>query len=207
VGAVAAADAARRTVERDLHDGAQQQLVALQIKVAMTQELVGRDTEVAARLADVGSGLEGVLLELKDLARGVRPPLLLDFGLAVALDSAARRCAPPAKLIAEGIARYQDEVETAVYFCCLESLQNVGKHAGAGVQAEVRLFEDAGALCFEITDDGAGFRPESTRSPGSGLSNMKERVAALRGTLIVDSAVGRGTRVRGRIPPAFARTT
>ena len=103
-------------------------------------------------------------------------------------------------MIADGIARYPNDVETAVYFCCLESLQNVVKHAGADAHAQVRVAELADELCFEIVDDGVGFAVESRAGAGTGVSNMAERVAALRGTLTIDSANGRGTHVRGRIP-------
>jgi signal transduction histidine kinase len=195
-----AGDAARRKVERDLHDGAQQQLLALQIKVALTHELAERDSEIAARLTDVGERLEEVMRELRDLARGVRPPLLRDFGLPAALASAAQRSRPPAALVADGIARYPDDVENAVYFCCLESLQNVGKHAGADARAEVRVSEQADELWFEIVDDGVGCELEPTRGAGAGLANMNERVAALRGSLTIESGIGRGMQIRGRIP-------
>jgi signal transduction histidine kinase len=195
-----AAGAARRKVERDLHDGAQQQLLALQIKVALTHELAEQDSEIAARLADVGDRLEDVVRELRDLARGVRPPLLRDFGLPAALASAAQRSRPPAALVADGIARYPDDVENAVYFCCLESLQNVGKHAGADARARVLVCEQADELWFEIVDDGVGCELEPTRGAGAGLANMNERVAALRGSLTIESGIGRGMQIRGRIP-------
>jgi signal transduction histidine kinase len=197
---VAAADAERRKVERDLHDGAQQRLVALRIKVELARELAQSDPEVAARLADLGDGLEDVLTEVRELAQGIRPPVLRDFGLLAALASAAERCAPPAALVADGVKRYPDEVETAVYFCCVEALQNVGKHAGANAHAEVRLARREDELCFEIVDDGHGCDVESARSSGAGFTNMRERVAALGGTLTIESASGRGTQVRGQIP-------
>jgi signal transduction histidine kinase len=112
----------------------------------------------------------------------------------------AQRSTSPTALVADGITRYRDDVETAVYFCCLEGLQNVGKHAGPNAHAHVRLSEEAGTLRFEIVDDGAGCDIESARSTGAGLTNMSERIAALGGTLNVDSATGRGTQVRGRVP-------
>jgi signal transduction histidine kinase len=196
----AAGAAERRRVERDLHDGAQQQLVALQIKVALARELAPSDSEVAARLADVGYGLEDVLSELREFAHGAAPPLLRKSGLRGALASAAQRSTPPATLSADGIDRYPNEVETAVYFCCLEALQNVRKHAGPGAHAEVRISEHADELWFEIVDDGVGCEVESDRGSGIGLTNMSERVSALRGTLDVDSVAGHGMSVRGRIP-------
>jgi signal transduction histidine kinase len=203
---IATAGAAeRRRVERDLHDGAQQQLVALQIKVALARELAPADSDVAARLADVGYGLEDVLSDLREFAHGAAPPLLRTAGLRTALASAAQRSVPPAGFVSDRIARYSDEIETAVYFCCLEALQNVRKHAGPGAHAEVRIAQRAGDLCFEVVDDGVGCELAARRGAGIGLTNMLERVAALDGTLDVASAVGSGTSVRGRIPLPAAR--
>ncbi len=109
---------------------------------------------------------------------------------------------PPAAFVADGVVRYADEIETAVYFCCLEALQNVRKHAGAGAHAEIRIAERADELSFEVVDDGIGCEIESCRGPGIGLTNMSERISALHGTLDVQSVSGRGTSVRGRIPLA-----
>jgi len=198
---IAVAGAAeRRRVERDLHDGAQQQLVALQIKVALARELAPTDSEVASRLADVGYGLEDVLSDLREFAHGAAPPLLRSSGLSTALGSAAHRSEPPAAFVADGVVRYPDEIETAVYFCCLEALQNVRKHAGPGAHAEVRIAGTPDHLSFDVVDDGNGCELESRRSAGVGLTNMSERVAALHGTLDIASATGHGTSVCGRIP-------
>jgi signal transduction histidine kinase len=202
---VAVGDAERRRVERDLHDGAQQQLVALRIKVALARELAPSDSEVAARLADVGYGLEDVLSDLREFAHGAAPPLLQNSGLRVALAAAAKRSTPPAAFSADDIGRYPDEVETAVYFCCLEALQNVNKHAGPRANAEVSVAERANHLWFEVVDDGIGCEIEAGRRSGIGLTNMSERVSALHGTLDLDSAIGQGTSVRGRIPLASHR--
>jgi signal transduction histidine kinase len=197
---VAAGNAARQRIERDLHDGAQQTLVAMQIKLSMAQELVGSDSEIAARLAEVGYGLADAVEELRDLARGQDPPVLRDFGLRAALASAAQRSTPPATVVIDGLRRYPPDVETAVYFCCVESLQNVARHAGSGARAEVRVSDLETALHFEVVDDGVGLPREPVRGPGTGLGNMTERVAAVRGTLSVESAAGRGTQIRGCIP-------
>jgi signal transduction histidine kinase len=202
---VAAGDAERRRVQRDLHDGAQQKLVALQIKVALAQESAANNPEVVAQLADVEHGLEEAVRELRDLARGIHPPVLRDFGLRAALESAAQRSMPPAELIADRITRYSPDVETAVYFCCLESLQNVAKHAGPGARARVQVVAQPDELYFEIADDGVGCDSPGRRQSGTGLTNMTERVAALRGTLTIDSSAGRGMQVRGRIPLAAGR--
>ena len=200
---VQAGDAERRKVERDLHDGAQQQLVVLQMKLTRAQELAPSDSEIAARLAEIGYGLEDAVQELRDLAHGIHPPVLRDFGLRAALVSVTQHDTPPTALIVDRLSRYPIDVETAVYFCCLESLHNVAKHAGAGAHAQIRVAESDAGLCFEIVDDGVGYDVDSVRGPGTGLPNMVERVAALRGTLTIDSVDGRGTHVRGRIPLAL----
>ena len=196
---VAAGDAERRRIERDLHDGAQQHLVALRIKVGLVGELAEADPQVALRLADLGTALEEILQELRDLGQGLYPPVLRQFGLRDALAIVARRSAPPAKLEAPAIGRYAEEVESAVYFCCLEGLQNVAKHAGIDATAVIRLWERGTQLGFEVRDDGVGYDGESVRRSGNGLANMSDRVAALGGTLVVESAPGRGTSVRGSL--------
>ena len=129
---VAAGDAQRSKIERDLHDGAQQHLIALRIKVGLASESAEEDPQVAKRFADVGSELEEILQELRDLAQGLYPPVLREFGLRDALASVSRRSVPPARSEAAAIGRYPEDIESAVYFCCLEGLQNVGKHAGPG---------------------------------------------------------------------------
>jgi signal transduction histidine kinase len=199
---VAAGDAERRRVERDLHDGAQQHLVALRIKVGLAAELAEADPQVAVRLSDLGSELEEILHELRDLAQGLNPPVLREFGLREALASVSRRSAPPAKLETAAIRRYPEEIESAVYFCCLEGLQNVGKHAGPDASAVIRVWEREDHLFFEIEDDGAGCDLESARGLGSGLTNMTDRIAALGGRLSVDSRLGAGTTVQGVAPLA-----
>ena len=197
---VATGDAERRKIERDLHDGAQQHLTALSYKVGLAREFA--DPEVAQRLDDVGKGLDEILDELRDLAHGLYPSVLREFGLREALASVVRRSAPPAKLEAPAIGRYSEDVEAAVYFCCVESLQNVAKHAGSGTTAVIRLWKRDGRLDFEIVDDGAGFDVESAWGSGNGSTNMTDRMASVGGTLSVDSAQGRGTRVRGSLPVA-----
>ena len=120
--------------------------------------------------------------------------------------AAARRCIPPAALVADGIGRYTEEVEAAVYFCCLEGLQNVNKHAGSDATAVIRLWERDRRLYFEIADDGVGYDVESAPHAGQGLANMSDRIAALGGTLAVESTPGRGTTVRANIPVDDATT-
>ena len=198
--AVAAGDLERRKVERDLHDGAQQRLTGLSIELALTRELAKEDPEVVARLDALGHDLENVLSELRDLAHGIYPPVLRDFGLQAAVAAAARRCIPPAALVADRIVRYPADIEAAVYFCCLEGLQNAGKHAGADAHTEVHLSGYHDELRFAVVDDGIGCDVESARCHGAGFENMRERVAVVRGTLMIDTAPGRGMQLRGRIP-------
>ncbi len=158
------------------------------------------------RLNDFNKELNEIVEELRDLAHGLYPPVLREFGLRGALASALRRSASPAKIEAAAIGRYSEQVEGGVYFCCLEGLQNVDKHAGLGATAVIRLWERDGRLCFEIVDDGAGYDVESARRSGQGLSNMSDRIAALGGTLVVESTPGRGTTLRANIPVDVAAT-
>jgi signal transduction histidine kinase len=197
---ITAVDTERRRVERDLHDGAQQHLVALRVQVELARALAKEDPEIGPRLATLAEGLEDVLTEVRNLARGVYPPLLRDYGLQAALASAARRCTPPAAFAGSETGRFPVDIETAVYFCCLEGLQNVGKHAGADAHAEVRLSRQQDELRFEVLDDGVGCDMESARRAGNGLANMNERMAAVGGSLTVDSVSGHGMQLRGRVP-------
>ena len=196
---VAAADAERRRIERNLHDGAQQHLVALSVKVRLLEQFAERDPERARSLMnqlqeDVGSAIE----ELRSLAHGIYPPLLSSAGLGVAMSAACRRAPLPASLEADGVGRHAPEIEAAVYFCCLEAMQNAAKHAGPGASARVRIWEDADSLLFEVCDDGAGFQTNSD-SEGAGLTNMRDRLGAVGGTLRVQSD-GHGTRIHGVVP-------
>jgi signal transduction histidine kinase len=197
---VAAADAERRRIERNLHDGAQQHLVALSVKVRLVEQLAERDPERSKELMnqlqdDVRSAVE----ELRSLAHGIYPPLLSSAGLGEAMSAACRRAPLPASVDADGVGRYSPEIEAAVYFCCLEALQNAAKHAGPGASARVRIWEEAGGLLFEVSDDGTGFE-NGGRAEGAGLTNMRDRLGAVGGTLRVESAGDRGTRVQGAVP-------
>ncbi|MGA8667102.1 MAG: sensor histidine kinase [Candidatus Dormiibacterota bacterium] len=195
---VSAQDVERRRLERDLHDGAQQQLVALKVKLGLAEILLGRDPEKAAAILEQLKGdADEALDTLRDLARGIYPPLLADKGLVVALESQARKSTVAVTVEAEGVQRYAQDVEATVYFCVLEALQNVQKYAAAS-QVTVRLREDDRALRFEVQDDGKGF-DASTTSKGAGLTNMGDRVDALGGSLEVESQTGAGTCVRGRL--------
>jgi signal transduction histidine kinase len=198
---VAAQDLERRRIERNIHDGAQQQLVALAVKLKLADTLVGRDEEGAhAMLADLQTETNQALEDLRDLARGIYPPLLADKGLGAALESQGRKSAVPVSVETDGIGRYPQETEAAVYFSCLEALQNVAKYAGA-TTATVRLAQANGDLTFEVSDDGIGFDPAAA-SHGSGLQGIADRLAALGGELEVRSAPGSGATVAGRLPVA-----
>ena len=196
---VDAQDEERRKLERNLHDGAQQQLVALSVKLRLAEALAARDPEkTRAMLADLQIETAQAIEDLRDLARGIYPPLLADKGLVAALETQARKSPITTSVTAENVARYPQQVEAAVYFCALEALNNVAKYAAAS-RAEVRLAQTDGDLTFEIADDGAGFDPGRTRY-GTGLRGMADRIEVIGGTLEVDSAPGRGTSIRGRIP-------
>jgi signal transduction histidine kinase len=196
---VAAQDERAKKLERDIHDGAQQQLVALAVKQRIAASLVGKDDE---KLRTMLEGLQAettdALENLRDLARGIYPPLLADKGLAEALAAQARKASIPVHVESDGIGRYPQEIESALYFCCLEALQNVAKYANA-TRVEVRLSESADELAFEVRDDGQGFDASSARR-GSGLQGMADRLEAVGGRLEVSSSSGAGTRVIGRVP-------
>jgi signal transduction histidine kinase len=196
---VTAQDEERRRLERNLHDGAQQQLVALAVKARLASALVGKEPAKELEiLGDLQEGLGDALETLRDLARGIYPPLLADKGLASALEAQSRKAAMPVRVETDGIGRYSQEFEAAVYFCVLEALQNASKYADASDVA-VRLWQENGDLLFSVADDGRGFDQETTPL-GTGLQNMTDRLAALGGKLDIRSRPGGGTTVSGRIP-------
>jgi signal transduction histidine kinase len=198
---VAAQDAARRKLERNLHDGAQQQLVALAVKQRLAAGLLAKDpAKVAELLEGLQADTAAAIENLRDLARGIYPPLLADQGLAAALVAQARKATVPVHVDADGIGRHSQDVEAAVYFCCLEALQNVAKYAEAS-NVWLRLSAADGSLAFEVIDDGRGFDMATTRM-GSGLQNMADRLAALDGVVEVRSRPGDGTTVIGHVPAA-----
>jgi len=200
---VAAQDEERRKIERNLHDGAQQQLVSLAVKLGLLERTIGSDDERARAMAgelrvDAGDALD----ELRDLARGIYPPLLADKGLGAAMEAQARKASVPVEVATNGIHRYPPEVEATVYFCCLEALNNVSKYARArNVRLDLREIPEG--VMFEVVDDGNGFDPTTT-GYGTGLQGMADRLDALGGRLEVRSAPGEGTTVAGRVP---ARTS
>jgi signal transduction histidine kinase len=196
---VAAQDDERRRLERNLHDGAQQHLVALKVKLGLAEMLATRDPERArATVAELKHDADEALETLRDLARGIYPPLLADRGLPTALQAQARKATLPVTIEADGIGRYSQDTEAALYFCILEALQNIQKYAQAS-RAVVRLREDGDKLSVEVLDDGRGFDVAST-SRGNGLTNMEDRLDALGGTLYIVSSPGSGTTLRVILP-------
>ena len=196
---VAAQDAERRRLERNIHDGAQQQLVALQVKQRLVEGMIATQPDEARELmsqlqADTSEALE----DLRDLARGIYPPLLADKGLGSALESQARKSPVPVTVETDSVGRYSQEVEAAVYFCALEAMNNLAKYAGASA-AIVSLSQVDGTLRFEVTDDGVGFE-RANAAGGTGLQGMADRMDAIGGSLEIRSTPGGGTIVLGRVP-------
>ncbi len=196
---MSSADRERRRIERDLHDGAQQSLVALRIRLDLASQLLARDpTRSEQLLSELASEVDAALEEVRSLARGVYPSILADRGLSDALRSAALRNPVPTTVELQGVGRYAAEVEAATYFCCLEAMQNAMKHGGDVHLITVAVSVD-GSLHFAVRDDGAGFVQNGAVS-GSGLTNMRDRLAAVGGLLDVRTAPGDGTMVAGSVP-------
>ena len=197
---VAAADSERRRIERNLHDGAQQRLASLAIKLSLACDLAETDIGQAQDLlAELRGDVRETADELRCLAHGIYPPLLAESGLPAALSAAARWSTLPITVETAPLRRYPAEIEATVYFCCLEAIQNACKHAGDGATLGLRVRHDGAALAFEVTDDGCGF-DASGRGLGAGFVNMEDRLRALCGSLRVESAPGQGTRVTGELP-------
>jgi signal transduction histidine kinase len=194
-----AADHERARIERDLHDGAQQRLVALRIKLSLVAQRLQTDPGAArAEIDELGSQTDLAIDELRSLAHGVYPPLLADFGVAGALRELTLHNALPIRVAASGTSRYPMEVESAVYFTCVEAVQNAMKHATGATAVWIELTESRGTLHFEVRDDGKGMPPHA-RS-GQGMRNMHDRLEALSGRLTITSQPGRGTRVVASLP-------
>jgi signal transduction histidine kinase len=196
---VAAQDERAKALERNIHDGAQQQLVALSVKLGLARRLGdGGPGPVDELLGQLQEDARLALEDLRDLARGIYPPLLADQGLAAALQAQARRSTVATTVESYGVGRYSQDVEAAVYFSALEALQNVAKYSQA-THATVRLAQTDGIMSFEVQDDGVGFDPSST-GYGTGLLGMRDRLEAVGGAVTVRSAPGSGTTVAGRVP-------
>jgi signal transduction histidine kinase len=198
---VAATDRERRRIERDLHDGAQQRLVALSVRLSLVREQLRHDpTQAAEALESLRSEVKAAQVELNQLAQGVYPPVLTEHGLAEALRSAVDRSPNPVELAVDDVGRHARDLEAALYFCCVEALQNAAKHAGAAATIRVALrTTDRGDIEFSIADDGSGF-DATAPARGNGFTNMRDRLGAFGGTVEVVSSPGSGTRVTGRVP-------
>jgi signal transduction histidine kinase len=202
---VAAQDEERRKLERDLHDGAQQQLVALAVQLKLTRTMLERDPATLSGMLDsLQTSAADALADLRDLARGIYPQLLADRGLSAALEAQATKSSVPTTVRSDGVERYPREVEAAVYFTCLEALNNVAKYSGA-TAATVSLAQANGTLTFTVADDGVGFDPAQVEH-GTGLQGMADRVDAIGGDVRVASAPGEGTTVKGSVPTHGAAT-
>ena len=195
---VAVTDDERRRMERDLHDGAQQHLALLNLQLSVLERSAKEHPELAAKVSEMRSTLAAALAEMRDLAHGIYPAALENDGLAAALAEAASRASLPTRLdVNDNTGRASREIETAVYFCCLEALQNASKHAGDGATATITLAQQNGTLSFTVADDGVGFAPGID---GHGLHNMHDRIGALGGEVSIDSKPGRGVTVNGTVP-------
>jgi signal transduction histidine kinase len=203
---VAAGDQERRKLERNLHDGAQQHLVALAVKLRLARDAVDDDpADAVAMIDEIKDDVQTAIAELRALAHGIFPPLLVSGGLADALPAAAGRAPLPTTVDLVDVGRYGNDIEAAVYFCTLEALQNAGKHAGAGALATVTVIGSDDVLRFEVHDDGAGFdMAGGTATNGHGFVNMADRLGAFGGRIEVTSAPGAGTTITGTIPLADA---
>jgi signal transduction histidine kinase len=197
---IRAGDLERRRIERDLHDGAQQRLIALRMKLQGDEEALPGAAPQRERLAELRLEVDRALAEIRELAHGIFPPLLADRGLVAALRAAALTSPLGVELTADlPRERYPLELEAAVYFCMAEALQNATKHAGADAAVTIAVTDAAGALQFLVSDDGVGFDPSGTAERG-GLTGMQDRLGAFGGEVVIESAPGRGTVVRGRVP-------
>ncbi len=192
-------DAERRRLERNIHDGAQQHLVALAVKLRLARGVLVKDpARAAAMLGELRSEVDDAIETLSSLALGIYPPVLEDRGIAAALESQARVGATPLAVVADGVDRQPIETEAAVYFCCLEAIQNAAKYARAS-RVDVRIGHEGANLTFEVRDDGVGF-DAATTTAGSGLQGMADRLSALGGSVRISSTPGSGTVVTGRVP-------
>jgi signal transduction histidine kinase len=192
------ADRERRRIEQDLHDGAQQRLVEIQIRLGMARDLADRP-DLIRQLDSIADQAESALTELRALARGISPAGLREFGPAVALRALADSCSVPVRVRDEGIGRCAEAIEAAIYFCAREAIQNAAKHAGAGAQVTVTLARRQHVIELTISDDGIGMSSDRSTT-GFGIAGMHDRIEAAGGRLEILSAPGEGTSVRGVIP-------
>jgi signal transduction histidine kinase len=186
-------------MERDLHDGAQQYMALIGLQLSNHAENVASDPNLRAEVEELRSTLAAAQAELRNLAHGIYPATLETEGLAPAIREAAGRATVPVTVTSDGVNRLAREVEAALYFCCLEALQNVGKYAGPEATARVALSRMDSRINFTVSDDGIGF-DVAARAHGHGLINMQDRIGALGGEIAVTSAPNEGTIVAGWVP-------
>ena len=194
-----AGDRERRKLERDLHDGAQQRLMAIQIKLRLMEERIG-DRELAAQLDAIGDEAAKSVAELRALAHGIYPPALQQFGPVNALRAFARTAQVPIEIVDDGIGRCARPVEAAIYFCAMEAVQNATKHAGSDARVTITLGRDPERVRFAVADDGVGMDPSAADGDGDGLTSMRDRIGAVSGELEIISTPGRGTTIRATVP-------
>ena len=197
---IAAQDAERRRIERDLHDGIQQEVVALIAGLRLARNRLSRDQLTASELTDLQDQAREMLRDLRELAHGIHPPVLSDNGLVAALESRVTRFPISVQILADDelrAERFSEDVEGTAYFVACESLTNVAKHAGTDA-ARVRLSHSGSRLCMIVEDDGRGFESNGARS--GGLANIRDRVEALHGKLRIESQLGAGTSVSAELP-------
>jgi signal transduction histidine kinase len=195
---VRAADDERRKFERNLHDSVQQQLISIRLRLEMEAEEADTSPAGRERLLEIAQSAGAVLAEVREIAHGLYPPLLMASGLPTAIRRLHEHAPSPPEIDAVGIGRYPPEIESAVYYCCLEAIQNAMKHGGRDVHVSVVLAEEDDDLVFRVVDDGPGFVLGEGR--GLGLQNMEDRVGALGGRLTITTAPGCGTTITGRVP-------
>jgi signal transduction histidine kinase len=196
-----ASDTERRRIERDLHDGCQQRLIAMRVKLSLADELAGDEhTSFGDLIKEIASDAESAIEDLHALVHGIYPALLTDRGLSDAVKAMGRAAPVSTRVLAQGVGRYRPDVEAAVYFTCAEALQNTAKHGGSGATARIVMRHETDGLAFEVRDDGVGFDP--ALRTGSGLANMEDRLGAVGGRVHVVSAPGCGTVVQGWVPAA-----
>ena len=196
---VQAGDKQREALERDLHDGLQQRLVAVRIRLTLAAELPSGDARLPRVLSEIGEGLDEAIAELRDVAFGLHPAVLTDHGLVAALQDVGRAAGLPVAVTSSGLTRQPAELELAIYYCCREAIQNATKHGGPSVNIVIALHEDDHGVEFEVSDDGPGFDVVNTRF-GRGLQHMRDRIVPLGGRLTIDSHPETGTVISGAIP-------
>ncbi len=193
----AATETQRRRIERDLHDSLQQELLAVDMRVQLARNLT-QDVALRDRLTGISEDLALARQNMRDIARGLQPANVLAQGLTPPLAEAAQRAPIPVVFRASGVGRYPADVEAAIYFCCLEALQNAEKHGGQDTHASIDIIGSDDALSFTVRDGGRGF--DQTRAQGQGLRNMFERMNGIGGWLTIESRAGQGTTISGGIP-------